>query len=173
MQEELNNLNELKREYDLMKNKYGINKIKYEEEKNNQNENKGKKRRFILKEEDIDEGNNENNIDIISNFQSIHNNNEEQRLILSDNNRNNNNYITDKNIIIEREKSAIINKIFNMNLVKEKEYHQRNKFSEILSNFEGRVTIYDESTEKDVCINAEELFSDLLKSEEEKKIEEK
>ena len=173
MEEELNNLNEIKREYDLMKNKYGINKIKYEEEKNNENENKGKKRRFILKEEDIDEGNNENNIDIISNFKSINNNNEEQRLILSDNNRNNNNYITDKNIIIEREKSAIINKIFNMNLVKEKEYHQRNKFSEILSNFEGRVTIYDESTEKDVCINAEELFSDLLKSEEEKKIEEK
>ena len=162
MTEELNNLTELKREYSLINNQY-------EEEKNNINndiniENKKKKKRFLLRqEEDIDEGNYNSN-----------NNSNEQRLILANENSNINiiNNKVNKNILIEREKKAIVNKLFNINLVKENNYEKKNKFSEILSNFEGRISLYDESNERDNCINAEDLFSDFLKDEQEKELEE-
>ena len=154
MTEELNNLTELKREYNLINNQC-------EEEKNNidnNNDIKKKKKRFLLKqEEDIDEGNNN-----------------EQRLILP-NESNDLNIINNKlnkNILIEREKKAIVNKLFNINLVKENNSEKKNKFSEILSNFEGRISLYDESTQKENCINAEDLFSDFLKNEQEKISEE-
>ena len=170
MTNELNNLNELRRKY-YLKNYSDIN----EEEKNNENYNKRKK--FLLKEEeDIDEGNDNNNINInINNKKSSLNKsykNKEQRLVLANDaiyNRE-----IPKDILIEREKDEIVNKLFNMNLVKEKNYHEKNKLSEILSNFEGRVTLYDESKDNESnCIKAEELFSDFLKDDKEKKLEEK
>ena len=177
MTEELNNLNEIKSEY------YLLNKNKFEEDKNHENnnininnDNKKKKKRFILKpEEDIDEGNNINNINInnISNMNKSYNiDNNDQKLILANDNRiiNNNN---NKSVIIEREKNVMINKLFNMNLVKEKSYQKKNNLSEILSNFEGRITLYDESSENNMCKTAEEIFSDLLKTDEEKILEEK
>ena len=185
MTEELNNLNEIKIE------NYLINKNKFEEEKNQENddniiinnENKKKKRRFILKqEEDIDEGNNSNNnintcINDISNInRSYKNDISNQKLILANDNRlinNNYNDNNNKSMIIEREKNIMINKLFNMNLVKEKSHQKKNNLSEILSNFEGRITLYDESSETNMCKTAEEIFSDFLKTDEEKKLEEK
>ena len=186
MTEELNNLNELKTENYLLKNN------KLEEEKNQENDDikisneyQKKKKRFILREEeDIDEGNNSNsksnndfniNINNISNIRkSYKNDNSEQKLILANDNRIiNHNYNDNKNIIIEREKNVMVKKIFNMDLVKEKNYQKKNNLSEILSNFQGRITLYDESSEGDMCMTAEELFSDLLKTEQEKKLDEK
>ena len=175
MTEELNNLNELKRKY-YLKNFPYIN----EEEKNNENDNNyinnKKRKKFLLNEEDIDEGDENSNKNIIINNKSSMSKsykNKEQRLVLANNDIINNKEI-DKNILIERKKDEIINKLFNMNLVKEKNYEEKNKLSEILSNFEGRVTLYDESTEDEKdCIKAEELVSDFLKSDEEKNLEEK
>ena len=166
MTEELNNLTELKREYNLINNQYEEEKNNIDNDYNiNNNENKKKRKRFLLRqEEDIDEGNYINN-----------NNDNDQRLVLANENSNIsiiNNKVS-KNVLIEREKKAIVNKLFNINLVKEKKFEQRNKFSEILSNFEGRISLYDESNEKDNCINAEDLFSDFLKNEQEKELEEK
>ena len=175
MTDELNNLNELKRKYYSQKN-FKLNYENEEEKKENNIINNNKRKKFVLKpEEDIDEGNNSdnyihiNNINNISNVSNSFQNQEEQRLVLAnDNNIINNNY-NNKDILIEREKEAIVNKLFNTNLVKEKNFIERNKLSEILSNFEGRVTLYDESTEDDNCINAEELFSEFLIDEEEEK----
>ena len=189
MTEELNNLNEIKSEY------YLINKNKFEEEEknqenininiNNNNEYPKKKKRFILKqEEDIDEGNISNNniklsINNVSNINKSYNTynigNNDQKLILANDNRiiNNNYNDNNKDMIIEREKNIMLNKLFNMNLVKEQSHLEKNNLSEILSNFEGRITLYDESTEKNICKSAEEIFSDFLKTEEEKILEEK
>ena len=99
----------------------------------------------------------------------------EQRLVLANNAINNNidYYNNSKEVLIEREKDAIVNKLFNTNLVKEKNFTERYKLSEILSHFEARVTLFDESTENDTCITADELFSDLLKDDEEIKLQEK
>ena len=181
MAEELNNLNELKRKY-YLKHNFGDQ----DEEKNEDNMNmlgnsgyRKRRKKFLLKEEDIDEGNYDNNgndnisINNISNLsQSNSLQNKEQRLVLANNAINNYDYNNNKEVLIEREKDAIVNKLFNMNLVKEKNFTERNKLSEILSHFEGRVTIYDESTEDETCITADELFSDLLKDEEEIKRQE-
>ena len=177
MTEELNNLNELKRKYYLKNNL----ELGDEEEKNENNINisgyQKRRKKFLLKEEDIDEGNNENiniNINNVSNMSNSLQN-REQRLVLANNAINNNidYYNNNKEVLIEREKDAIVNKLFNTNLVKEKNFTERNKLSEILSHFEARVTLFDESTENDTCITAEELFSDLLKDDEEIKLQEK
>ena len=172
MTEELNYLTELKRE------NYFINKNKFEEEKNQENDNDNikelnlsqkKKKRFILKEEeDIDEGSNSiinksiniNNISNLSKSNKIENN--EQKLILANDNRI---MSSDKNLTIEIEKNAMVKKLFNINLVKEKNHQQKNKLSEILSNFQGRVSIYDESSEKNTCKTPEDIFADFLKTE--------
>ena len=173
MTEELNNLNELKRKYYLQKN-LGLNYQKEEEKNENIIINDKKRRKFVLKEEDIDEGNindndiNINSMDILSNLSNSYKN-DEQRLVLANNNNIINNDYNSKELLIEREKDALINKLFNTSLVKEKNFFERNKLSEILSNFEGRVTLYDESTEDETCITAEELFSDYLNDEKEKK----
>ena len=175
MTDELNNLNELRNKYYLMNN-LGINDNQFEEEKNEDNiisnnidTNKKRRKKFVLKEEeDIDESNNIININNISNM-SKSSYNKEQRLVLANDIINNN---INKETIIEREKDAIVNKLFDTNLVKEKEFNQRNKLSEILSNFEGRVTLYDESNDEE-CIDSNELFSDELKDDEAKQLEEK
>ena len=119
MTDELNNLNELRRKY--LKNYSDIN----EEEKNSENyieDNSNKKRKkFILKEEeDIDEGNDNYNNIIITNKSSLNKSykNKEQRLIFA-NNEIYNREIS-KDILIEREKDALVKKLFNMNLVKKK-----------------------------------------------------
>ena len=176
MTEELNNLNELKRKHDLIKKTIEIQDNKYEDEKNedhiniiNNPYNNKKRKKFILKEEeDIDEGNNNIQMINIDNLNNI-NNYKEQRLILASDRINND---INRETLIERKKNSIVNKLFNTNLVKEKEYRQRNKLSEILSNFEGRVSLYDESNDEE-CIDSNELFADVLIDEQQKKLEEK
>ena len=157
MKEELDNLNEIKGYY--------INNYIENDEKNN-----NKRRRFLLQEEDIDEDNNNNNIDnnndIISHNSDNKSNNfydeRNQALILPNND----------NLRIEREKNALVNKLFNMDLIKEKDNINKNKLKNILNTFEGRVSIYNELNDNEFCTDCDALFSEFLIDDEQKKLEE-
>ena len=201
--------NNLNKEY-LYLGQLKSNYLKSEEQLNNEEEEKKddesnishskRHARFILKGEDIDEGDNNNSIssqeieeDIISNSShgnykilkynnkinnniSLNNidneNNKENNIIIrknqfdnqiASNNYNNNN----DNYLINKETNDVIKKIFGTNLVKEKEISNNNYLINILSNFEGRLTLYNEASEDNYCTDADYLFKEFLEDEEE------
>ena len=113
---------------------------------------------------------NENSINIIDNDNNDNSNsvnyshNPNQDLILGNNN----------NLILKKANDTI-NKIFGTNLVEERGAPRRNYLIDVLSEFEGRVTLYNEETDKDFCEDADEFFGEFLQDEKEiekkKKIE--
>jgi len=122
-------------------------------------------------ENDNDNDNdNENSINIIDNDNNDNDNsvnfshNSNQDLILGNNN----------NLVLKKTNDTI-NKIFGTNLVEEKGAPRRNYLIDVLSEFEGRVTLYNEETDKDFCEDADEFFGEFLQDEKEiekkKKIE--
>ena len=167
-----------------------VKKLKNEEEDKEKGKIHRNHARFDLRdeEEDIDEGNNnsisseelekniistsslkKNKIIEFNNYNRINNNNEiEQQLVIAKNDKNafiNNN--NNKDYLVNKEERDTINKIFGVNLVKEKEASKKNYLIDVLSNFEGRITIYNKETEKNYCTDAEELFQEFLLNEEE------
>jgi hypothetical protein len=144
--------------------------------------------RFDLRdeEEDIDEGNNDslsseelekniisasslkkNKIIEFNNYNRINNNEIEQQSVIAKNDINANINNNNNDYIVNKDAKDTINKIFGVNLVKEKEGSKKNYLIDVLSNFEGRITIYNKETEENYCTDAEELFQEFLLNEEE------
>ena len=158
---------------------------KKEEEEENIDYSNSRKRRFNLRiEEDIDEGNNDsissneiNNEIIISNSSkkisknNNNNNKEEQKLIKRSQINNLKGFNNNDNYSINEKTNDLINKIFNINLEEGKESLRKNYLVDVLSNFEGRVTYYNNNNEEDFCTDADDLFQEFL--EDEDKIKEK
>ena len=147
-------------------------------------------------EEDIDEGNNNNSISSqeleeeinlnssnkknkITIYNNRINNNDNNNI---DNNNNNNlivqrnqfdnqiasnNFNNNDNYLVNKETNDVIKKIFGTNLVKEREITNNNYLINILSNFEGRITLYNEESEDNYCTDADDLFKEFLEDEEE------
>ena len=117
-------------------------------------------------ENDDNDNDNENSINIIDN----------------NNNDNNDNYsynpnqdliIGNKNNLILKKANKSINKIFGTNLVEIRGAPRRNYVIDVLSELEGRVTLYNEETDKDFCEDADEFFSEFLQDEKEIEIKKK
>ena len=73
------------------------------------------------------------------------------------------------NYLVNREAYNTINKIFGTNLIKEKEASKKNYLIDVLNNFEGRITYYNEETEKVFCTDADEMFQEFLEGWKNKK----
>ena len=163
--------------------------LKEDEEKNIKNH-----ARFVLKdEEDIDEDNksldsNELSEQIITTskkhrnkFIGISNKDDNDNSInIIDNDNNNDisvnsvNYIQNHNQelimgnnsnLMMKKANDTINKIFGTNLVEERGAPRKNYLIDVLSEFEGRVTIYDEETDKDFSVDADEFLWEFLDDE--------
>ena len=156
--------------------------------------------RFQLRdEEDIDDDNksldsNELNNQIITtskkhrnkfidiNYNIDNDDNENSINIIDNNNNHNDNYsynpnqdliIGNKNNLILKKANESINKIFGTNLVEIRGAPRRNYLIDVLSELEGRVTLYNEETDKDFCEDADEFFSEFLQVEKEIEIKKK
>ena len=125
-----------------------------------------KKNKIITFNKNIN--NNSINNSINNSLNNSRNNEKEQNLIVR-NNKINFRDITmnNDNYLVNREAYNTINKIFGTSLIKEKEASKKNYLIDVLNNFEGRITYYNEETEKDFCTDAEDLFQEFLEDEEE------
>ena len=125
-----------------------------------------KKNKIITFSKNIN--NNSINNSINNSLNKSSNNEKEQNLIVRNNNKVNYRDITmnNDNYLVNREAYNTINKIFGTNLIKEKEASKKNYLIDVLNNFEGRITYYNEETEKDYCTDADELFQEFLEDDE-------
>jgi len=122
----------------------------------------------------IDIKNNNNNIDNNSSNNNINNNNNDNNDIIDNsvNYSQNHNFNLNQDLIVGnnnnlflRKANNTINKIFGTNLVEERGSPRRNYLIDVLSEFEGRVTNYNEATDKDFCVDADEFFGEFLEDE--------